>query len=385
MPMIDLTDPNAQTDQTQLDRRIKMAEMLRQQSMQSDQQQMAGGYVLPYNPLQGAAKLLNAYSANKIETETDKQRKEMVQQKNQKIADALKNYGKVNEVSTEVGDMSNRDPSQGIYNYKQTSRAATPQEQMQQDYQLSQLDPAFSKVLESRAAREDAQQARLDQLRAQQELRKDAAQNAAQPYYQPLQTAQGVYAFNSRTGRAEPVGTSGAQLVGAQFDPTLQGKLSGAKAHGSETGKGTGEAVVKLEDINSMMPRLDSLTKELSGLGKKATYTAVGQVADAARRQAGLPVGESAIARKEYISKVDNEVLPLLRQTFGAAFTEREGEALRATLGDPNASPEEKDAVLKSFIETKRGQIQSLERRTGASPTAPAMPPSGGAKFLGFE
>jgi hypothetical protein len=157
----------------------------------------------------------------------------------------------------------------------------------------------------------------------------------------------------------------------ANYSPDIQGQIAAAKASGGETGQATGESVAKLQDMESMMPRLETVTAELSDLGKKATYTMVGQGANFARRQLGMGVGEGAIARKEYISKVDNEILPLLRQTFGAQFTQKEGESLKATLGDTNASPEEKDAVLKSFIETKYGQIAGLKRRTGQGEMAP--------------
>ena len=81
-----------------------------------------------------------------------------------------------------------------------------------------------------------------------------------------------------------------------------------------------------------------------------------------------MDVGEGAVARKEYITRVDNEILPLLRQTFGAQFTQKEGEALKATLGDPDASPQEKDAVLKSFIQTKKAQVATTRRRIGQQP-----------------
>ena len=66
----------------------------------------------------------------------------------------------------------------------------------------------------------------------------------------------------------------------------------------------------------------------------------------------------------EYVAKVDNQVLPLLRDTFGAAFTVKEGETLRATLGDPNKSPAEKKAVLRAFIEQKKRDVAALETRT---------------------
>lgn len=97
---------------------------------------------------------------------------------------------------------------------------------------------------------------------------------------------------------------------------------------------------------------------------------------------------EGATARKEYMSLVDNQILPLLRQTFGAQFTAKEGESLKATLGDPDATPEQKDAVIRSFIDQKKQTINSLEREAGEpltdwgninignvpAPTAPMSP-----------
>lgn len=178
-----------------------------------------------------------------------------------------------------------------------------------------------------------------------------------------------AFNVNPYTNEVRAVKIPEGQIQGAQYSPSLQGQIAGAKASGKETGQATGESVAKLQDIEAMLPRLETVVSELSDLGKKATYTMAGQGTDIARRQLGMNVGPGAIARKEYISKVDNEILPLLRQTFGAQFTQKEGESLKATLGDPNASPEEKDAVLKSFIDTKYGQIAGLRRRTGAQPS----------------
>ena len=88
--------------------------------------------------------------------------------------------------------------------------------------------------------------------------------------------------------------------------------------------------------------------------------TGAGQLANLFRRQLGLDVGEGAIARAEYDSVVNNQILPLLRITFGAAFTETEGDKLKATLGDIDASPAEKKAVLRAFINQKRAQLKSM-------------------------
>ena len=134
------------------------------------------------------------------------------------------------------------------------------------------------------------------------------------------------------------------------------------------------EEASKLKEMERNFPNLEKVASELSDLGKKATYTMAGQAVDSVRRQLGFDVGEGAIARREYIAKVDNEILPLLRQTFGAAFTAKEGESLKATLGDTDASPEEKDAVLKAFIETKRSQIEALKGGTQIMPRNEQMP-----------
>ena len=149
-------------------------------------------------------------------------------------------------------------------------------------------------------------------------------------------------------------------------------------------GKALGTAKTELADRAATLPRLKQVIDELSTLGKKATYTQAGQAFDSTKRQLGLKSGEGAIARKEYISKVDNEILPLLRLTFGAAFTAAEGESLKATLGDPNASPEEKDAVLRSFIDSKTESINTLKRRTGQGQNLPAVgEEKGGYRFKG--
>ena len=147
----------------------------------------------------------------------------------------------------------------------------------------------------------------------------------------------------------------------------LAPSITKAKEIAKNVGKADGIQINELNDRISVQPRLFKVVEELSSLGKEATFTFSGRAMDAARRELGLPVGRGAVARTEYISKVDNEILPLLRQTFGAQFTEKEGQSLKNTLGDPNKSPEEKEAVLKSFIAAKLGTIESLKRRTSQS------------------
>ena len=127
------------------------------------------------------------------------------------------------------------------------------------------------------------------------------------------------------------------------------------------------------------MPGLYEVVDELADLASVATYTAAGLAADNVARQLGQPMSEGAKARAAYIATVDNQILPLLRQTFGAAFTAAEGDRLRATLGNDKGSPEEKMATLNAFIRAKQREIAALggelpERPVAISPVAPATP-----------
>lgn len=152
-----------------------------------------------------------------------------------------------------------------------------------------------------------------------------------------------------------------------------QKKMAEGKA--SEVGKRQGENENLYRSVVSRMPQLEDTVAKLSKLGQAATYTNAGQVRDFAMRELGMDVPDSATARAEYISMVDNEILPLLRDTFGSQFTAKEGDSLRATLGNPNFSPVEKDAVLRSFIRTKMETINSMSREIGYGESLPSYTP----------
>jgi hypothetical protein len=163
---------------------------------------------------------------------------------------------------------------------------------------------------------------------------------------------------------------------------TVPKDIAGAKA-AEKVGAATGEAQASLAAIQSKMPGLEAVVRQLDGLSDKATYTTAGKAIDVFRRESGAEPRESAVARKQYISMVDNQILPLLRDTFGAQFTQKEGESLKATLGDPDASPKEKQAVLKAFIEQKRRNVEAMAAEAGgvAAPAGGGWTDVGGVKI----
>lgn len=156
------------------------------------------------------------------------------------------------------------------------------------------------------------------------------------------------------------------QTIGSIGEQRKSGEAQGT-AYGKEQGTAQGE----LANLQANLPKLADTVDRLHSLGQKATYTMAGQGVDTANRQLGLDPREGAIARAQYISEVDNNILPLLRQTFGSQFTAREGDSLKSTLGDANKSPQEKDAVLRSFINQKVEQTRALGRQVGQEANVP--------------
>jgi hypothetical protein len=149
-------------------------------------------------------------------------------------------------------------------------------------------------------------------------------------------------------------------------------------AAGTGEGKTEAEISAELSDLESNLPGIREVTTALDDLANEATYTQAGQTWDYAIKQLGLDPRDAAVARTRYESTIANMVLPLLRSTFGAAFTAAEGIKLEATLGDPDKSPREKQAALAVFLEQKERDVAALRARKGNG-SAPAASGGGGS------
>lgn len=154
---------------------------------------------------------------------------------------------------------------------------------------------------------------------------------------------------------------------------------------GSAEGKSAAETASEYSSITSKMPGLYSVVDRLSNLADKATYTLAGQALDFGRSQVGMDPREAAVARAEYTATIDNQILPLLKDTFGAQFTDAEGLRLAATLGDANKTPTEKQALLKAFIQQKERDIEALRARTGRTEPQQSNAPTKPASRLKFN
>lgn len=130
------------------------------------------------------------------------------------------------------------------------------------------------------------------------------------------------------------------------------------------------EAKQYVDDLNAVrtaranFPQLEANVNRLRELSPKATFTEAGKARDYVAKQFGVTT-DGAKARAELESIVNNAVLPLLKQTFGAAFTAEEGLRLQKTLANPDATDEEKIAELDTFIKQKMADIETKERKLG--------------------
>ena len=151
------------------------------------------------------------------------------------------------------------------------------------------------------------------------------------------------------------------------------------QAEAQVAGRAAGEQDVQVQSLERGLPVLRDFVQDLREVGDVADYRYLDVAAANLARQRGEPLPEGAIARQRFTAMVDNQILPLLKATFGAAFTAEEGNRLRATLGNETLSPAEKNAQLDAFIEAKEREIRALG---GQVPDTPA---SGGGAVIQYD
>jgi hypothetical protein len=261
------------------------------------------------------------------------------------------------------------------------------QQQTRQDQREFQAQERIEKqkdrMLELQMRLEDQRLSRQERLDAQRELaqmqieaRRDLAAitrgNQSQPYYQPIQTSQGVMAFNARTGQLEPVQVNGQTVVGAQYDPSLQGEIAGAKEGGKVTGGAQAEAKVNLPSYVAEAEQTVKLVDDL--LDSPGFKQAVG-----ASRLVGVQKIPGTEAR-DFDIRLDQLKGKQFLQAFeslkgGGQITEVEGKKATDAISrmDAAASEEEFIKAAREFQSIIRNGVERAKRKAGvAVPATPA-------------
>lgn len=234
---------------------------------------------------------------------------------------------------------------------------------------------AYADMLKSDAQRAEERQWHLDDLEAQRQFQRDLLRDK-------LNNEFALAKYKAQFNTA-PQGTNAQQNVQAMIEagytpqeawamyyggnnPTLDMATLGQKGQeqlGKETAKNYAEDLDEYNNLQANLPELEKMVDELKVLAPQATHTKAGRITDVIQRELLDRVTEGDKAASLYETKVNQNLLPLLRQTFGAAFTEKDREQLQKTLGDPFAHPEVKEQTLQSFIDNKRGEIESKRRK----------------------
>lgn len=188
--------------------------------------------------------------------------------------------------------------------------------------------------------------------------------------------AQGSGALTiAESGKTQDVAESQATIKGAESGASEQAKsdvqlemkpkIQAAVKEAETAAKSRGETLTEYSRAKAALPGLQEVVGKLKALSDVATYTVGGRAFDQIVKQMGFGATEGSTARAKMQSLVDNQILPLLRETFGAAFTKEEGDRLRATMLDIDASPEEKKATLDTFLDQKMRNLEAKERELG--------------------
>lgn len=113
----------------------------------------------------------------------------------------------------------------------------------------------------------------------------------------------------------------------------------------------------ELAEFESKFPSLAENLQEAQSLVNQLPFGVIEEAAQATARAAGIET-DSMVAESKFNSILDNQILPLLKQTFGAAFTAEEGRRLRDTI-EGKGGPRAKIETINAFINQKVKDIQA--------------------------
>jgi hypothetical protein len=404
-----MTDYDAEAQQ--LADRKKYAEALRAQGQQPvPNGQMVGNQFVATHPLQHLASALRQYSGRRDLQDVRTAEQGLTQRKQEDLANYLKSMPTATTTTEQqlVGDR----PGAGSFEPVSTAKQPTPEDFMNWSMQGLKFGPQVAQLggnMSNQAQQRDFQNRQFEQQTADRQaalkqaelqfaqkmqdaqlsreqnaaLRREMAQLAvaakqagggAQPYYQPVQTAQGVMAFNARTGKMEPVQVNGQAIVGAQADPTLQGNIADAKATGTERAKNLVEAQAEAPKVVQQAEYTEKLVNDLlAHPGKK------------------MAVGMSSINPMNYIPGTDGKdfrvrLEQLQGQQFLQAFESLKGggqitnvegdKATRAISRMQTAQSEpEFDEAAKEFLGVVKLGAERAKKKAGpvAAPAGPSI------------
>jgi hypothetical protein len=257
------------------------------------------------------------------------------------------------------------------------AQARAEQAQMAHQLRMDQMAAQNASAAERAAADREF---RAEQMKLQQDFTREmkkigGAVAGAQPYFQQVPTAQGIGAFNTRTGEIKyPTGPGGAPIVGAAADPKLQGDIAGAKTGAQTAAKLTTEARI---DAPKAIQQGEDTIKLVDDLLKAPGFKQA--VGGSRLLQVQRIPGTSA---KDFDIRLDQLKGQQFLQAFeslkgGGHITEVEGKKATDAIARMDAAGSEKEFVnaAREFQATIRTGVERARKaQSGGATTPPAAP-----------
>jgi hypothetical protein len=201
------------------------------------------------------------------------------------------------------------------------------------------------------------------------------------PYFTPIQTSQGIFNQNARTGELSPaLGPDGKQLIGAQFDPRLQGDIAGAKKGGAVTAEANANEVINApKAITSgeyTYKLIDDLLKHpgMSLAVGKSRMFGLQNIPGTDAKDFDIRLGQ--LQGKQFLEAFES-------LKGGGAITQVEGEKATQAIARMNAAGTEKGFIdaAKEFQDIVKKGIDKarMAAERGGQPQQPRAATSGAA------
>lgn len=381
-----------QIESQNIERQRKYAELLRQQADQAPQSQMVSGRYVAPSITQGLANMLKSYQSGQGMREADEKQKALAEAITGRRTEEMAEFGK------RLAEPNGMDAA---YQYAASAKtpglqqaglkglAEMPEIKAKAAQRMDEMKAQHALRMEQMAAQNASREEMMRQQQAfQMDMRKlQASQSAnAQPYFQPVQTANGVMAFNARTGRVEAVmAPDGRPIVGAAADPALQGAIAGAKSGATTEAKARTEARLEAPQAIAQGEEAIKLVDDL--LKAPGFKQAVG-----GSRLLGIQKIPGTDA-KDFDVRLDQLKGKQFLQAFeslkgGGQITEVEGKKATDAIARMDAASSEKEftAAAKEFQGVIRQGIQRAKTKGGVNPVNPTAPAAAPAQMpAGFK
>lgn len=215
---------------------------------------------------------------------------------------------------------------------------------------------------DNRARREIAVQLLKDRLKSD---------NDVTPYYTPVPSAGGLYAFNNRTGSVGLVpGAGGAPILTPPTDPELRRRMEQQGAEGGVIGKATAEAQLALPQTIANAEKATNTIKQLiNAPGFTTLYgkSGIGGVA------AAIPSSEAADANALLEQVRGESFLTAYESLRGSgAITDKEGEAATLAMSRLFDRKQSDESAMKAAVDLLQIVSGALERAKAKAGVAPS-------------